>query len=287
VSRAPGTAKVSANRRSEEDPVPGPRTEIDTSRPNVARVYDYLLGGKDNFAADRDLGARLCDPAQGGYEGLPGMVRENRKFIGRAVRWACMQGIAQFIDLGCGLPTRPAVHETARGEDPLARVAYVDSDPVVLSHVRALPEIGHGIAAAGADLADPAAVLGHPALLEVIDPGRPACVILAAVLHFMSAAASREIVAGYAREIAPGSLLVLSTVMYADPELSERMVALYSAGTLRSHPAADVAGWLEGAGLELVPPGVVTTEGWQGGWRDCRHAPDPRAFVWAAVARKA
>jgi hypothetical protein len=216
--------------------------------PNIARVYDYLLGGKDNYEADRVQAALLCAD----YEGLPRLVRTNRDFVTEATRWAAQQGISQFIDLGCGLPTRPGVHETARGERPGARVAYVDNDPVVLSHVQALEARGEG---------------------------------LAAVLHFVPSPDARRITAGYRDALAPGSVIVISAVRWADPELAARMVELYSAGHLQSHDEADVAGWLEG--LDLVPPGIVAAAGWRGQWGDCLTAQDPRAHMMAAVGRKA
>jgi O-methyltransferase involved in polyketide biosynthesis len=252
-------------------------------QPNIARVYDALLGGKDNFAADRELAARLCDPQAGGHEGLRGLARANRGFIGRAVRWAAQQGIGQFIDLGCGLPTHPPVHEAARDGYPLASVAYVDNDPVVLAHVRAVQARGDGLAAVDADLEDPAAVLADPALRSVTDLTRPVCVLLAAVLHFIPQDRAQGIVAGYAARLAPGSVVVISAVRYADEELAARMRRLYSAGTLVNHTEAEVAAWL--GGLDVVPPGIVTVQGWRGEWGDHPGVPDPRAFVLAGAGR--
>ena len=128
--------------------MPGPSRPpagVDTSRPNAARVWDCLLGGKDNFAADRDLAEALTDPARGGDPGLRALAREQRAFILRAVRWAAAHGgIAQFIDAGCGLPFRPYVHEAARSAEPSARVAYADPDPMVVRHVQALERPGKG-----------------------------------------------------------------------------------------------------------------------------------------------
>ena len=117
---------------------------MDTSKPNIARVYDYWLGGKDNYAADRDVADRMLehDP------GLRDRVRDNREFVAGVARLAAERGIAQFIDLGAGLPTRPSVHEAARAVHPGARVAYVDNDPVVVSHARALLATGAGLASA-------------------------------------------------------------------------------------------------------------------------------------------
>src|SRR5271157_4564069 len=142
---------------------------LDTSVPNMARVYNYWLGGKDHFAADRAEAERLVAL----YPPLPALARENRAFLLEAVGWAARQGIGQFIDLGAGLPASPAVHQAARAVLPAARVAYVDFDPVVLSHARALLATDDGVTAVAADLRDPAAVLAYPELRAVIDLREP------------------------------------------------------------------------------------------------------------------
>ena len=162
---------------------------LDTSAPNMARVYNYWLGGKDHFAADRAEAERLV----GIYPPLPALVRENRAFLIEAAGWAAQQGIGQFIDLGAGLPASPSVHQAARAVLPAARVAYVDIDPVVLSHAAALLATDDGVTAVNADLRDPAAVLGHEDLRAVINPGRPVCVILGAVVHFQPDFIARRI----------------------------------------------------------------------------------------------
>jgi O-methyltransferase involved in polyketide biosynthesis len=177
---------------------------FDPATPNMARVYDYWLGGKDNFSADRAEAERLL----GIYPPVRELVRENRAFIIRAVSWAARQGTGQFLDLGAGLPACPAVHQAARQVMPAATVAYADVDPVVLSHARALLATSDGVSAVAADLRDPGAVLADPELRAVIDPTRPVCVIFGAVLHFMDAAAARAVTAGYARGMAPGSCLI-------------------------------------------------------------------------------
>jgi hypothetical protein len=124
---------------------------FDSATPNMARVYDYWLGGKDHYAAYRAEAGRLL----GIYPPLRDLVRENRAFVTQAVTWAARQGIGQFIDLGTGLPASPAVHQTARAVLPSTRVAYIDIDPVVLSHAQALLATGDGVAAVEADLRDP------------------------------------------------------------------------------------------------------------------------------------
>ena len=253
---------------------------IDTSRPNVARVYDALAGGHANFAADRDEAGRLLEACPR----LPALVRENRAFLGRAVTWAAGQGVAQFVDLGTGLPLHPAVHESARTVIPGARVAYVDNDAMVCSHVQALLATDKRVQAVAADLADPGAVLADPALQAVIDPGEPVCVILGLVLNLMPAARARKIVAGYARLIPPGSLMAVSCARFDDELVWKQVRAACTAAVPRNHSRGQVTGFL--AGLEFVAPGLTVAQGWRGGWHDVRVTPPGPAYVLAGIAHK-
>ena len=230
---------------------------FDPSTPNTARVYDYWLGGKDHYAADRAEGDRLLEI----YPQLADLVQENRAFIIRAVTMAADLGISQFIDLGAGLPASPAVHQAARKVMPEARVAYVDTDPVVLSHARALLATSDGVTAAEADLRDPAAVLGHPHLRAVIDPARPVCIILGAVLHFMGADAACAVTAGYVSLMAPGSYLIISCASLDDPELAKQLSAEYTPATWHNHPAEVVESFF--GGLELAGPGLTEAQTWR------------------------
>jgi hypothetical protein len=230
---------------------------FDPSRPNMARVCDYWLGGKDHYAADRAEGDRLLEI----YPQLADLVQENRAFIIRAVTMAADLGISQFIDLGAGLPASPAVHQAARKVMPEARVAYVDTDPVVLSHARALLATSDGVTAAEADLRDPAAVLGHPHLRAVIDPARPVCIILGAVLHFMGADAACAVTAGYVSLMAPGSYLIISCASLDDPELAKQLSAEYTPATWHNHPAEVVESFF--GGLELAGPGLTEAQTWR------------------------
>jgi O-methyltransferase involved in polyketide biosynthesis len=230
---------------------------FDPSTPNMARVYDYWLGGKDHYAADRAEGDRLLEI----YPQLADLVQENRAFIIRAVTMAADLGISQFIDLGAGLPASPAVHQAARKVMPEARVAYVDTDPVVLSHARTLLATSDGVTAAEADLRDPAAVLGHPHLRAVIDPARPVCIILGAVLHFMGADAACAVTAGYVSLMAPGSYLIISCASLDDPELAKQLSAEYTPATWHNHPAEVVESFF--GGLELAGPGLTEAQTWR------------------------
>ncbi len=246
-----------------DDPAVGP-AGIDTSVPNVARVYDSLLGGKDNFAADRIQAAKLIevDPS------LPGLVRQNRAFINRVVTWAAGRGIRQFLDLGAGLPTHPAVHETARQAIESARVVYVDNDPVVVTHAQSLLTGPDGVTAVRADLTEPEQVMSRQTLGDRLDPAEPTCVLIAAVLHFMSADAARGLVGRYARLLAPGSVVAVSVFSADDPKVAEQARQAYTATRTYTHSRADVASFLASAGLELVEPGVVLAHAWRGDMPD-------------------
>jgi len=230
---------------------------LDTTVPNMARVYNYWLGGKDHFPADR----AEADLLLGIYPPLRDLVRENRAFVTRAVAWAARQGISQFLDLGAGLPTSPAVHQAARAVLPATRVAYVDTDPAVLAHARALLATGDGVTAVAADLRDPATVLANKELRAVIDPAQPAGVILGAVLHFLDAGTARTVASGYARLIAPDSYLIISVARNDDEMLGKRLAQQYTAATWHNHPAEVIESFFDG--LELAGPGVTEAQTWQ------------------------
>jgi hypothetical protein len=229
---------------------------LDTSVPNIARIYNCWLGGKDHFAADRAEADRLVAL----YPPLPALARENRAFLIRAAGWAARQGIGQFMDLGAGLPASPSVHQAARAVLPAARVVYVDTDPVVLTHAVALLATGDGVAAVDADLRDPAAVWGHRDLRAVINPARPVYVILGAVVHFLDPDAARAVTAGYTSLMAAGSCLVLSCARFEDEDLAKQLAEVYTAATWYNHSPADVAEFFDG--LDLAGPGVTEARTW-------------------------
>jgi S-adenosyl methyltransferase len=236
--------------------------DIDTSRPNIARTYDYLLGGCDNFAADRELAAQLLRL----MPEMRDVVESNRKFLGRLVTWAARRGITQFIDLGSGMPTRPALDETARTVTPGAHYAYVDNDPVATAHARTMLTTGDGMAVIDGDLTEPAAILGDPSLLAVVDPGQPVCLLLACVLHFYDAGRSREIAAGYVSRIAPGSVVAISGIRNDDPVLWAHLHDAYSAGELYNHTREEAGSFFKG--LRVVSPGLVPAGAWVAGVPD-------------------
>jgi S-adenosyl methyltransferase len=260
---------------------------IDTTRPQAARVYDRLLGGIESYAADRKLARgllRIC-PALGIA------ALENRYFLARAVTWAAGQGVAQFIDLGAGIPVRKAragvledIHVTAQTASPVARVAYVDDDPVVLARSRAFRAPARGVAVIPADLTDPGAVLADLRLRSVIDLAQPACFIFGLVLGLIPAAQAGDVVAGYMRLAAPGSRVVMTSGRCDDEALWTQLNEAYPGAQVHNHARAEVAGFLDG--LELVPPGLVAAPSWRAGWREVSAAPPGPVYVLAAVAQK-
>jgi SAM-dependent methyltransferase len=245
---------------------------LDVSRPNVARAYNYLLGGKDHFAADRELADKLLAI----YPATRQMVRENRRFMARALDYTLAQAIGGYLDLGAGLPTSPAVHEIVRRADNTAAVVYVDNDPVVLSHLWALAcNADPLVEAVAADLTGPATVLRQVREAALIDLDEPVCLILGMVLHFYDAAAARDLVAAYADELAPGSHVII-TVGRAEPVIGEQITQTYDAATLYNHSHEDVMSFF--AGLDLIPPGVTDARAWMPGW------PTPASF-WDRAGR--
>jgi hypothetical protein len=239
------------------------RPGVDTSRPNIARTYDYWLGGRDNFPVDRELGARMIDEVTG-YPGLPGIVRENRAFVTAATTWIVgAKDIGQIIDVGAGLPTRPAVHQTARAVNPLATVVYVDSDSMVVSHCQALLATQPGILATEADLRHPEEVYAADEVQAVIDIGQPVAVLLAAVLHFIAPEEARDIVARFMDPLPPGSCAVISVCRYDDLVLWERLRAMYTAGPWFNHDQADVESFFAAAGLKVTRHGVGDVSTWR------------------------
>ena len=179
---------------------------FDTSRPNVARVYDYLLGGKDHFAADRQAAQRLIET----LPNAAAVARANRTFLAAAVRHAARAGIAQYLDIGAGLPTSPSVHECARAIVPGARVAYVDNDLVAVTYAQALLATGDGVIAIEGDAREPEAILADPALTAVIDLTEPVCLALVSMLHFFTADEADMIVGAFRQRMVPGSYLIIS-----------------------------------------------------------------------------
>jgi hypothetical protein len=232
---------------------------MDTSRPHPARIYDYLLGGKDNYAVDQQAGDELAAAAPEVRIG----VRANRGFLQRAVRHVVRSGVRQILDIGTGLPTSPNVHETAQEIAPDVRVAYVDNDPIVNAHADALLSRSGATGVVLADLREPRAVLDHPDVRRVIDFDEPVALLLVAVLHFLTDAEQPARVVATLRDALPaGSFLVLShaTGDFADRSAAQAVYNKATA-TLNLRPRAEVEAFFDG--FELVDPGLVQVPFWR------------------------
>ena len=236
---------------------------IDTAMPNVARIYDYLLGGKDNFGADRKAAKQLIAAIPDAAE----IARDNRSFLGRVVRYLATQGgIRQFLDLGSGLPTQANVHELARGVAPDARVVYVDNDPMVASHGRALLASGDQIEMVFGDLRDPASILHHPAVIGLLDLTRPVGVLCTSTLHFVAGEAEpHKIIAEYRDHMPPGSYLAIShgTVEEEAEGEVDKAVDVYRQASSQLHVRRlpEVLRFFDG--FELVEPGLTWITQWR------------------------
>ncbi|MER5300796.1 SAM-dependent methyltransferase [Streptomyces lasiicapitis] len=233
--------------------------EIDTTRPHPARIYDYLLGGKDNYEVDRRAGEALAAAAPEARIG----VRANRAFLQRAVRHVVGSGVRQILDIGTGLPTSPNVHETAQETAPDVRVAYVDNDPIVHAHANALLSSSGTSSTVLADLRDPQAVVDHPDVRKVIDFDEPVALLLVAVLHFLTDAEQpRRIVADLRDALPAGSFLVLShaTGDFADRRAAQAVYSKATA-TLNLRSRAEVEPFFDG--FELVEPGLAQVPFWR------------------------
>jgi O-methyltransferase involved in polyketide biosynthesis len=257
-----------------------PLVSFDTSKPNIARAYDFMLGGKDNFAADRELAAKLLEI----YPLAGALARENRGFLARAVDLVSRHGVNQFIDVGSGLPTSPNTHEVASAVSEGARVVYVDNDPVVISHARALLAEEGNVAAVPGDARRPEEILASPALAAMIDLNKPACVILTMILHFLESSQAQHIVSTFVRALAPGSFLIISVgVSNHAPDLSDRVTTAYTAGALHEHDRQQIAGLF--TGLEILEPGLTEVRNWPSTQPDT-VTPERPADVLAGVGRK-
>jgi S-adenosyl methyltransferase len=249
-----------------------------------ARVYDYWLGGKDNFEADRLAG----DAAIDAYPAIRSSARANRAFLIRAVsHLADVHGIRQFLDIGAGLPAAPNTHEVAQSIAPESRIVYVDNDPMVLSHARALlSSTPQGITACiEADLRGTAAVLTHAT--EALDFTRPVAIMLLAVLdHIPDLHEAQRVVAGLAGAVAPGSFLAISHAgSDIDPEemaeMTRRLNEHLAEGTYVGRPRDVVTRFF--GGLDLIGPGVVKVIRWHPQSEIQTRWP---AALWAGMARK-
>jgi SAM-dependent methyltransferase len=214
---------------------------LDTAAPSLARAWDYLLGGGASFAADRSLAQRL----EALHPGLKALLAASRTYAAGCVTRIARAGVDQYLDLGAGLPTRPSTHEAARAVLPRARVAYVDHDPVVTEHGRAL--VPAGVRYLEGDLAEPEAILSHGDLAGFLDFSRPVCLVLALALPVLDPGTARAVVGVLVRAAAPGSYLVVTLPAGRSGGLPE---SVWPDGLT----AGDLASFF--AGLELLAPGI-------------------------------
>lgn len=235
-------------------------TGIDTTTPSPARLYDYWLGGTNNFPADRAAGKEIV----GMVPELPTVLKANRRYLVRAVRYLAQQGIDQFIDLGAGIPTSPNVHEVARETQPDARVVYVDNDPGVRIYNRAILR-GDGVASIEGDIRYPEQVLANDELRRLIDFNRPTAVLFVAIFHFIADDyGPAEIIRKFMDPLPSGSYVALSAAVSDDndPRVIKRVEEIYQNATAPFvwRTRQQVRDLL--TGFELVEPGLVSLGDW-------------------------
>ena len=236
--------------------------EVDTGRANVARVYDYWLGGNHNFLPDQDLGRAIAAVEPN----TRAMARANREFLGRAVRFLAGAGIRQFLDIGSGIPTQGNVHEVAQHAAPGAHVVYADIDPVAVAHSKAILAGNDSTVVIEADLRDPEKILTDQSVRQLIDFGQPAGLLLVSVLHFIADADDPwRIVATLRDALAPGSYLVLCHgTDEGKPTVAQAAAKVYNRSVttdLHIRSRAQILRFFEG--FDLADPGLVPIPQWR------------------------
>ncbi|MFJ6831125.1 SAM-dependent methyltransferase [Streptomyces sp. NPDC091209] len=237
-----------------------PPIGIDTSKPHPARMYDWYLGGKDNYPVDEEMGRQMLtlDPR------VPVMARVNRAFMHRATRWLAQNGVRQFLDIGTGIPTEPNLHQVAQAVAPDARVVYCDNDPIVLAHAAALLRSSDaGVTEyLQADVRDPDAILDGAR--KVLDFGRPVALSLVALLHFVSDTdGAHALVDRLLSELPSGSYLMVThaTADFTPEDSAAAIAKLKAAGvTLALRSREEFTRFFDG--LDLVEPGVAVVHEW-------------------------
>jgi hypothetical protein len=268
-----------------------PRIDLKQNRPHSARMYDVYLGGKTNYAADREAAAKVAEV----YPGIFTCARENRDFMHRATRIVAKEyGIRQWLDIGTGIPTQPNLHEVAQEIVPEAHVVYADHDPIVLAHARALltstPE--GRTAYVQADVNEPDSILSHPDLKDTLDLTRPVALSLNALMHFVTDEQDPYgIVDRLMGKLPSGSVLALShCTPDFDPDTWAKVTAIYhAAGTpVRFRSKPEVTRFFDG--LDLIEPGIVCGHRWRPEAGDLIRSvegpTDAAVSLWTGVAIK-
>ncbi|MET8010134.1 SAM-dependent methyltransferase [Streptomyces sp. NPDC005271] len=270
-----------------------PNTPLNQGRPHSARMYDYFLGGKDNYVADRQAAAKVLTL----WPGVMIAARTNRAFMQRAVRFLAVErGIRQFLDIGTGIPTRPNLHEVAQSVAPESRVVYVDNDPIVLAHAQALLRSAPQgrTAYVHADITEPETILTSPDLTDVLDLSQPVALSLVSLMHFVPDEWDPYgLVQRLVEPLAPGSYLVLSHITPDfDPEATQKTVQVYHSqgieGKIRTRD--EVERFF--TSLELVEPGLEVPHRWRTDLAvtdslvETGDVTDEEVSFWAGVARR-
>ncbi len=260
--------------------------DLRTNVPHSARIYDYLLGGKDNFAADREAAAQITEV----WPSLPISMRANRNFMARVARHLAAEcGIRQFLDIGTGLPTAPNLHEVVQGVAAESRIVYVDNDPIVLVHARALlTSTAEGSTTyIDADLRDPQAILDAPQVAGTLDFSQPIALCLIAIMHYIvDEREAHHIIDTLMRPMVSGSALALSTATAdTNPDEVRRGIAIYNARGISSkvRTRAEVEELFDG--LDLVEPGVALVNRWRPD-DEARSVDDVNVSMYGGVATK-
>ena len=269
--------------RPDPDAVASSSVDLRTDEPHSARVYDFILGGKDNFPPDRAAAAAMLAE----WPSLRTSMRENRSFMRRVTRYLAQEaGIRQFLDVGTGIPTSPNLHEVAQRVAPESRVVYVDNDPIVLAHARALlsstPE--GATSYLDADLREPATILRAPEFVKTIDLTKPVALSVIAVVQFVPDELAYDLVARLMEPLASGSYLALTTATIDTDEAQVRVLAQYNARGIfmQARTRSQAAAFFDG--LELVEPGVRLAHRWRPDG-DVTVA-DSECGMYAGLARK-
>jgi hypothetical protein len=255
--------------------------------PNVARMYDYMLGGKDNFPADREASQRTFEAV--GEDVVRGCALQNRLFLGRAVRYLARDlGIRQFLDIGTGLPTMGNVHEVARAQAPDSRVVYVDNDPVVIAHAGNMLHGVPGTAIVDRDLRDPDAIIADPRVRSVLSFDEPIAVLLVAILHFVADADDPGgVAAALMAAVPPGSYLVISHLAADGNDEAAKAAVVYEDTSSGMHLRNRAAVGALFGGLPLVAPGELA---WTSQWHPEPDTPPADsaggATLWCGIAAK-
>jgi hypothetical protein len=261
-------------------------TEEERRVPNSARMYDYYLGGHHNLAIDREAADRAIKI----YPGFPLIMRVNRAFLRRAVKYVTGRGIEHFLDVGSGIPTVGNVHEIAQQVSPDARVVYVDTDPVAVAHSEAMLRAHPQAKIVRGDLREPNVILNHPAVQDLLSAGEPTGLILAFVLHFVvDDDEALQVVRTLRDALPPGSYVVIShgTAEHLPADILDQLIRLYSTTSqpVRIRSRAEIE--LFFAGLEMVEPGLVYVPLWRPeDQRDLLLDRPEESSGFAGVARK-